>query len=1086
MASQTPRNPAGMAEALRRIAEEAERRTGVLDLSGLGLEELPDELFELTHLRKLDLRRDRLWEREKRYKIDSRQDDLARLSCLTFLSVAGSDLTSLGFLKGLRELETLDCSDTCVADLLPLAGLGKLQELRCWNTNVTDLSPLTGIGTLETLNCSLTRVSDLRPIAGLTNLRIFNFTSSQVADLSPLSDLIKIHTFCCENSSVSDLSPLASLTGIQTLLCSGTHISEISAIRGLVNLQRLDCSYTDVACLSPLEELTDIRELNCAHTNISDLSHLSRLINLEELDISNTNVMEISSLRHLSALEVINLSDTAVVDISPLSGLDNIRKLYCSDTNIHDLSSIAHLANIRELDLCGCELHSIPLGILELPMLDSLFLWEVVLPGLPPGGVLSSNNDDNCLDRVRAHFADLAAESETLLRVKLLLIGNGGAGKTQIARRLSGQDFDENWNSTHGIEVGRTVLSGEPEVQLHIWDFGGQDIYHGAHALFLTGPAIIAAVWDKKTEAEKFQNCGGLEFQNRPLPYWIKVAQHQGHAHSPHLVIQNKCDRAEDEVRRFPIPDDLLDASPYAATLRVSAKTGRGFAALTETLTDAAVWLRAPERMGLPTVGAGRLRVQRRLEATRDAERDLPSDQRRHRLLSLEAFTTICSEEGGVSSPEHLLTWLDAEGSVIYRPRLLPDRIVLDQNWALAAIYAVFERTNGTYAAILGRGGRFDRSLLALRLWKEHAEADQRLFIALMRSCGICFLHRKFDDDDDAFTEYIAPDLLPDRASVADRLGGLWDEDAPTEQAVFRHPLLHSGLIRSIMAELGERAGPNAIYWRGGVWGFERNSGSRLMIEAIETGPWCGEIRVRTQRGRAAELSDQLVTLVEHTQNRLGLRPDAVERTSRAPMREDARPLTLGQEAPKAEEWYVSYAWGDESPEGREREKVVDRLCAAAEARGLVIQRDKNVLGFGDDIYNFMRRIGGGRRVFVILSEKYLRSPFCMYELSEIWRTSLREVDFFNRVRVFALPGTEVWKAKDWLAWAKHWETEYNELDTAAHSIDLASIGEYAFEQLRLMRVFQAETARILGALAHIVQPRTFEELERYGFDDPA
>ena len=40
-----------MSIARARIAEEAERRTGSLDLSDLGLEALPEELFGLTHLR---------------------------------------------------------------------------------------------------------------------------------------------------------------------------------------------------------------------------------------------------------------------------------------------------------------------------------------------------------------------------------------------------------------------------------------------------------------------------------------------------------------------------------------------------------------------------------------------------------------------------------------------------------------------------------------------------------------------------------------------------------------------------------------------------------------------------------------------------------------------------------------------------------------------------------------------------------------------------------------------------------------------------------------------------------------------------
>ena len=57
-----------------------------------------------------------------------------------------------------------------------------------------------------------------------------------------------------------------------------------------------------------------------------------------------------------------------------------------------------------------------------------------------------------------------------------------------------------------------------------------------------------------------------------------------------------------------------------------------------------------------------------------------------------------------------------------------------------------------------------------------------------------------------------------------------------------------------------------------------------------------------------------------------------------------------------------------------------------------------------------MRRIGQGDRVFVVLSDRYLRSPYCMFELSEVWRTSRAEGEaFLRRVRVYSLPDAQVW-----------------------------------------------------------------------------
>jgi hypothetical protein len=186
-------------------------------------------------------------------------------------------------------------------------------------------------------------------------------------------------------------------------------------------------------------------------------------------------------------------------------------------------------------------------------------------------------------------------------------------------------------------------------------------------------------------------------------------------------------------------------------------------------------------------------------------------------------------------------------------------------------------------------------------------------------------------------------------------------------------------------------------------------------------------------------------------------------------------------------EWYVSYAWGDDrTPEGRAREEIVDRLCEAAKAQGYSILRDKHVMNLGDSISAFMRRIGTGDRVFVLLSDKYLRSPHCMFELSEVWRTSRQEGGaFLERVRIYALPDANISTPTDWADWAIHWKKEHSALESRALQHGPVVLGELGNRRLMQMRIFYTQVTDILGTLADIVQPRTFEELERYGFNDP-
>jgi Rab family protein len=76
---------------------------------------------------------------------------------------------------------------------------------------------------------------------------------------------------------------------------------------------------------------------------------------------------------------------------------------------------------------------------------------------------------------------------------KICLIGNGGVGKTCIARRLCFDTFDSNTRLTIGIDFYTydlpIIIDGnETFVRLSIWDFGGQEQFkkiNGANGIFL-------------------------------------------------------------------------------------------------------------------------------------------------------------------------------------------------------------------------------------------------------------------------------------------------------------------------------------------------------------------------------------------------------------------------------------------------------------------------------------------------------------------------------------------------------------------------------------------------------------------------
>ncbi len=89
----------------------------------------------------------------------------------------------------------------------------------------------------------------------------------------------------------------------------------------------------------------------------------------------------------------------------------------------------------------------------------------------------------------------------------------------------------------------------------------------------------------------------------------------------------------------------------------------------------------------------------------------------------------------------------------------------------------------------------------------------------------------------------------------------------------------------------------------------------------------------------------------------------------------------------KAPTIFVSYAWfGTLNAQGEidEKEKIVNDLCETLDEKGFHIIRDKKDLGYKGDIKDFMETIGMGNYVIVVISDKYLKSPNCMFEMLEI------------------------------------------------------------------------------------------------------
>ena len=112
-----------------------------------------------------------------------------------------------------------------------------------------------------------------------------------------------------------------------------------------------------------------------------------------------------------------------------------------------------------------------------------------------------------------------------------MILGNGRIGKTQIANRLRAQAPIEATGRLHPWHSDRASADPWPLAAASsiIWDFGGQDIYHGTHALFLKSHAVFMLVWTPDSEeTPRPTPHNGMEFRNQRLPWWLDYVRRFG------------------------------------------------------------------------------------------------------------------------------------------------------------------------------------------------------------------------------------------------------------------------------------------------------------------------------------------------------------------------------------------------------------------------------------------------------------------------------------------------------------------------------------------------------------------------------
>lgn len=260
----------------------------------------------------------------------------------------------------------------------------------------------------------------------------------------------------------------------------------------------LTVSDTPVADLAPLAGLTGLKVLNFSKTQVADLVPMAGLNALQMLDVSGTEVADLAPLGRLTDLQTLNVSNTQVTDLSPLRGLISQG---CP------VRGSAESSEDRGIYVEGCQLVNPPVEI-------------------------SNQGNEAILNYWRERES---GDVDHLYEAKMLILGEGGAGKTSLLRRLyrSDQPLPTEQETTKGISIYRHEfpLKNGRRFRLNVWDFGGQEIYHATHQFFLTRRLLYLLLDDTRKDHKSVSDEG--------FKYWLELIDLFG-GHSPVLIFQNE------------------------------------------------------------------------------------------------------------------------------------------------------------------------------------------------------------------------------------------------------------------------------------------------------------------------------------------------------------------------------------------------------------------------------------------------------------------------------------------------------------------------------------------------------------------
>ncbi len=666
-------------------------------------------------------------------------------------------------------------------------------------------------------------------------------TKSKTLDLSKLgltnipveiSELVWLERLYLENNQLTKIEGLEKLSNLSTLWLENNQLTKIEGLDKLSNLSELLLYNNQLTKIEGLENLSKLSSLWLQNNKLAKIEGLEKLGNLSSLELVDNQIIKIEGLENLSNLSSLGLHNNKLTKIEGLEKLGNLSSLGLNDNQITNLLplqiflkkrlKILYVKNIGNYKNY-INLYNNPLQIPDI---------ETVMRG--NDAILAYFEEREQKEQYEIKI-NSKIDISTTPSVKMILFGNSGAGKTNLSKYLREGIFNKNdRDSTHGILIENWLQPEGENLLAHIWDFGGQEYYHGAYRLFMTNKTVFIVLWEEATN-QNFGNKRTLvkkeekkddtyeELVHFELQYWLDNIRHYA-PNSPILLLQNKVDKPEQKQRHSPdlfTEYGITDDFSISLLLGSDSKNVKQYRDI-QHFKQELIAILAENTYHDQTLTRLKLRDDLIDLQEENTKSDNPFLAHKEAFfISVNDFEKIMKTikvDIVLKNTIDVLDWLHTRGIVLFYKdnAALKDKAFLQPKRVIDAIYDILNKE------ILKKEGQF-----SIKDLKKTSEIDPTTAIEIMLQMELIF------SVPNAENQYIAPQYLPEKHALQD-LYEIASEEIQQLSYSVKLPLFY---YRRVLQQLILHYGKNqdkdckAYFWKHGI--LIKKDGIRLLIKGL-------------------------------------------------------------------------------------------------------------------------------------------------------------------------------------------------------------------------------------------------------------